>query len=60
MKLSVLIKCLAQIQVQHGDIECELQDEPGRGEQVTAYPDFFVVPEEYEEGWRVSLRWWPY
>ncbi len=60
MKLGVLIAALRSIEEDHGDIECELQDAPGTGEPVTSYESFFLVPEEYEDGWRVNIRTWPY
>ena len=78
MKLSVLIEALQHIMNYAGDIEVQLQDSGYRSPRedksmgatsgpgnIVAYPDFFVVPEEYEdeEGRKetlCNLRWWPY
>jgi len=55
MKISILIKSLQAIEQEHGDIECECQVQ-----DTTTDENFFVVPEEYEDGWRVNIRTWPY
>ena len=60
MKISEAIKGLSEIQKEQGDIECELQDAPGGGQLVTSYELFYIVPEQYEDGWRVNIRTWPY
>jgi hypothetical protein len=55
MKIRKLIEELENIEKDHPEIECQVVDEG------ILYPDFFIVPEEYQEdGWRVNIRSWPY
>jgi len=65
MKIRDLIKALQYIEESYGDIEVQLQS--GLPEKAlpdwvkyVSYPEFFVVPELYEEGMIVNLRNWPY
>jgi len=62
MKLSELIKELEYVKTNHGDIDCELQVAPGdvAYETITGHPAFFIVPEQYDDGWQCNLRAWPY
>ena len=60
MEISTLITELKRIEQEHGDISCQLQSDGTGGFAVCGYEDFFIVPEEYDDGWRVSIRWWPY
>ena len=60
MKISLLIETLNRISSIHGDIECQMQDEPIENNRIRDYPDFFVVEEKYEDGWFVNFRTWPY
>jgi hypothetical protein len=58
MKITKLVQELNTVLATYGDIEVELQEANESG--VISYPDFFIIPEEYEEGWQVCLRTWPY
>lgn len=75
MRLSEIIKTLQQIQVNHSshssdDPEVELiqnneievveADMPGNTARYIAYSQFFIAYEEYEDGWKINLRTWPY
>jgi len=48
-----LINELRAVMQEHGDVPCQLQDEA-----CTTHELFFVVTEEYEDGWRVNIRLW--
>jgi len=60
MKISELINALSAIERQYGNIECELQDEKNEKGEIIGNEFFYIVPEEYEDGWRVNIRSWPY
>ncbi len=60
MKIGELIKKLEEIQELHGDIECQLQSDPSLGKPVENFPEFSVQEEQYDDGWVVNLRAWPY
>lgn len=49
MKLKQLIESLKHIETEFGNIEVDLQVAPGDARDIiTAYPDFFIVPEPYD------------
>lgn len=60
MKISEFIKVLEDIQEKHGDIPVQLQELLGLERYITNLEDFFIVPEQYDEGWICNLRSWPY
>jgi hypothetical protein len=56
MQLDELIAELEHIREQYGgEVEVHFQDE-----ELTGYPVFFVVPEEYEGDEIINIRNWPY
>lgn len=60
MKISQLIHNLQAVQETHGDIECQLQDQPPADVMITGYQEFFLVEEQYGDGWILNIRTWPY
>ncbi len=60
MKIAVLIVELKRIEQQYGDVPCQLQSDGTESWKVCNYEDFFIVPEEYDDGWHVNIRSWPY
>jgi hypothetical protein len=61
MRASDLIIALQNIVNTRGDIEVELQSNPKEPiDEIIDYTQFFVVEEEYENGWQINLRTWPY
>jgi len=66
MKLAVLIERLEEIQKSKGNIDVQVQGDQVQGDSassmgiIVADERFFVVPEEYYDGWRVNIRTWPY
>ena len=60
MKINDLVKELGYLVKEQGNIECQLQDCPAAGVAPEANERIFVVCEEYEDGWRVNIRAWPY
>jgi hypothetical protein len=59
-RISEVIKTLQNIQEEHGDIPVQLQELLGLERRITNFEDFFIVPEQYDEGWICNLRTWPY
>ena len=59
MKLTELIAALQETQRDYGDIDVQLQESKSDHSIVTT-PEFFLVPEQYEDGWWLNLRSWPY
>ena len=61
MKLSVLLAELNRAMDVHGDIEVQIQSCPDTpDEMIMNDAVFFVVLEEYEDGYFCNLRTWPY
>ena len=62
MNIDQLIEKLQQISETHPNIEVELQGplDGSQESEICGYPDFFMVAEEYDDGWYVNLRTWPY
>lgn len=61
MKISALIQELIEVRKQHGEIEVCLQDKPDDPETLITNTDFFfIVPEQYDDGWQLNIRTWPY
>jgi hypothetical protein len=65
MKITEIEKGLEKIKQQYGDIEVNLEIAPSdiHNGEITQYPHFFIVPEEYTKkdgGWQVNIRAWPY
>jgi len=60
MKISVLIEELQYVLESYGDIEAQLQNSPSDNELIINEAQFFVVPEEYEDGFFCNIRTWPY
>lgn len=63
MKITDLIKVLRYIHDSQGEIEVQLQNDPGPGDTpVTCFPHFFICEEPYEDGigMIVNIRTWPY
>jgi predicted nucleic-acid-binding Zn-ribbon protein len=55
MRISDLVKILDRAKSVYGDIDCRLINEKGIPSE-----HFFVVEEEYNDGWIANLRSWPY
>lgn len=61
MKLGKLIDRLQEIQEREGNIEVQMQNKPPtRNCPIKSFERFFLIPEEYEDGRRVTIRTWPY
>ena len=61
MKISDLIDALDYIRQSQGDIEIQLQSNPNDPQDLIINSEqIFIVPEEYDEGWIVNIRSWPY
>lgn len=67
MKIKALIADLQRIADSQGDIEVQLQDDPTAQPAivddhavVSSFEKFFICEEPYPDGFRVSLRTWPY
>ena len=62
MKFKELVNALQHIAKEHGeDIDVDLEIAPSDcREIITSYPDFFIVPEKYDDGVHINLRVWPY
>jgi len=59
MKILALITELQRLADAHGDIPVQLQNTPSEPDLID-YEQFFIVPEEYEDGMYINLRSWPY
>jgi len=59
MRIKELITQLEDLQQVYGDIECQLQ-EVSSTELLVDCEDLFIVAEEYDDGWYVNIRSWPY
>lgn len=60
MLISQLITELTVIAEEHGDIPVQLQSEDGSINGILNEDVAFAVAEEYDDGWYVNLRGWPY
>ena len=62
MRASELVKELQFYQSLYGeDVEVQLQNDPCLvGDIILSNQFFYVIPEEYEDGWYINLRNWPY
>ena len=64
MKASVVIEQLQRaIKFHGGNIDVQIQvvsrSKDGNA-SIINYEEFFIVPEEYEDGWWINIRSWPY
>lgn len=60
MLISKAIAELESIREYRGDIEVQLQSDPKcPRDTIIGYEQFFILPEEYEDEWRVNIRTWP-